>query len=246
MPRPPPEAEREEAALLCEKRPQDNVRPDRFPGRLMQSFLASPANSYYPNRIHPALTSFADECCGMLARLIAYVGTLALLAIVGVHLWDRLPEIADADTVRAGGLERWPRARTRRLPSARPICPIKQSLMRFSGIPKAAARMSSAGVPPGCGRRRARNLSFRRGTGPIGTRHGRPRRAHGRQRPVRSRGRRCHRQQIRPCDAAPPRRTARVPASASSSGSTNPACRSPAGPARARPCRRGAPRSPAC
>ncbi len=62
----------------------------------MQSFLASPANSYYSTRIHPALNSFADECCGMLARLMAYVGTLGLLAIVGVHLWDRLPEIADA------------------------------------------------------------------------------------------------------------------------------------------------------
>lgn len=63
----------------------------------MRSFLASVANPYYPNRIHPALTSFADECCGMLARLIAYVGTLALLAIVGVHLWDRLPEIAGTE-----------------------------------------------------------------------------------------------------------------------------------------------------
>jgi hypothetical protein len=62
----------------------------------MQSLLASPASPHYPNRIHPALTSFADECCGMLARLIAYVGTLALLAIVGVHLWDRLPDIAEA------------------------------------------------------------------------------------------------------------------------------------------------------
>jgi hypothetical protein len=60
----------------------------------MRSFSASPGNSYYPNRIHPALTSFADECCGTLARLIAYLGTLALLGIVGVHLWDQLPEIA--------------------------------------------------------------------------------------------------------------------------------------------------------
>src|SRR3979490_2140707 len=57
----------------------------------MRSFRANPANSYYPTRIHPALSSFADECCGMLARLVAYVGTLALLAIVGVHLWDQLP-----------------------------------------------------------------------------------------------------------------------------------------------------------
>ena len=69
----------------------------------MQSFLAFAANSYYPNRIHPALTSFADECFGMLARLMAYVGTLALLAIVGVHLWDRLPEIADTEPSAPAG-----------------------------------------------------------------------------------------------------------------------------------------------
>ena len=69
----------------------------------MRSFLASLANSYYPNSIHPALTSFADECCGMLARLIAYVGTLALLAIVGVHLWDQLPDIADVEPSAKAG-----------------------------------------------------------------------------------------------------------------------------------------------
>lgn len=69
----------------------------------MRSFLASAANPYYPNRIHPALTSFADECCGMLARLLAYVGTLALLAIVGVHLWDRLPDIADIEPAAPAG-----------------------------------------------------------------------------------------------------------------------------------------------
>jgi hypothetical protein len=39
--------------------------------------------------IHPALTSFADECCATLARLTAYVGALALFAIVGVHLFDQ-------------------------------------------------------------------------------------------------------------------------------------------------------------
>jgi hypothetical protein len=43
-----------------------------------------------PTQIHPALTSFADECWGMLAHLIAYVGALALLAIGGIHLWDQL------------------------------------------------------------------------------------------------------------------------------------------------------------
>jgi hypothetical protein len=43
--------------------------------------------------IHPALTNFADECTGTLARLFAYVGTLALLAIFCVHAWDQLPDL---------------------------------------------------------------------------------------------------------------------------------------------------------
>jgi hypothetical protein len=60
----------------------------------MRSFWANSANSY-STQIHPLLTSFADECCGTLARLLVYVGTLALLAIVGLHLWDQLP-IEDA------------------------------------------------------------------------------------------------------------------------------------------------------
>src|ERR1700675_2139538 len=63
----------------------------------MRSFRANPANSHYPTRIHPALSSFADECCGMLARLVAYVGALALLAIVGIHLWDEMPASAAAE-----------------------------------------------------------------------------------------------------------------------------------------------------
>jgi hypothetical protein len=57
----------------------------------MRSFWAIRANPCYSTQIHPALTSFADECCGTLAHLIAYVGVLALLAIVGIHLWDELP-----------------------------------------------------------------------------------------------------------------------------------------------------------
>src|ERR1700687_4631543 len=57
----------------------------------MRSFRAIRGNPSYTTAIHPALTSFADECCGTLARLIAYVGTLALLAIVGIHLWNQLP-----------------------------------------------------------------------------------------------------------------------------------------------------------
>src|SRR4030081_3412052 len=66
----------------------------------MRSFWAGSANPHYPSypvRIHPALTSLADECCATLARLLAYVGTLALLAIVGVYLWDQLPALEMAE-----------------------------------------------------------------------------------------------------------------------------------------------------
>jgi hypothetical protein len=59
----------------------------------MRSFGASDPS--YPADIHPALNNFAGECCGILARLAAYVGALALLAIVGLHLWDQLP-VAEA------------------------------------------------------------------------------------------------------------------------------------------------------
>ena len=61
----------------------------------MRSFWAVRGNPDFPTRIHPALSSFADECCGMLARLVAYVGALALLAIAGIHLWDQL-QLAEA------------------------------------------------------------------------------------------------------------------------------------------------------
>jgi hypothetical protein len=64
---------------------------DRAFGRLVRSFWAIRSNALRSTRIHPALSSFADECCATLARLLAYVGTLALLAIVGIHLWDQLP-----------------------------------------------------------------------------------------------------------------------------------------------------------
>ena len=66
----------------------------------MQPFSATRADPQYHARIHPALTSFADECCATLARLIAYVGALALLGIAGLHLWDGLPAVGPME--RAG------------------------------------------------------------------------------------------------------------------------------------------------
>jgi len=57
-------------------------------GRSMRPFWATP---YYPTEIHPALNNFAEECCAVLARLLAYLGTLASLILVGIHLWGQLP-----------------------------------------------------------------------------------------------------------------------------------------------------------
>jgi hypothetical protein len=69
----------------------------------MQSLLGRCATLYNPTQIHSVLNSLADECCGMLARLVVYVGALALLAIVGIHLWDQLPagEAAEASAKAA-------------------------------------------------------------------------------------------------------------------------------------------------
>ena len=71
----------------------------------MRSFRATrayPQFQSYSTWTHPQLTSFADECCATLARLFAYVGALALLAIVGIHLWDQLPDAALGPAVQMG------------------------------------------------------------------------------------------------------------------------------------------------
>jgi hypothetical protein len=57
----------------------------------MQPFQAVPAAPL--GRLRAALKSAVDEVCGTLARLIAYVGTLALLFISGAYLWDQLPDM---------------------------------------------------------------------------------------------------------------------------------------------------------
>jgi hypothetical protein len=66
--------------------------------RRMRPFWTDSANSLasspFSTLIHPGLTSFADEVSAMIARLFAYVGTLALIAILAVHFWDQMPRIA--------------------------------------------------------------------------------------------------------------------------------------------------------
>ena len=59
----------------------------------MQSPEASTAAT--PTQIHLALANFADEVVGMLARLFAYVGVLALFAILGLAAFGRLPNLRD-------------------------------------------------------------------------------------------------------------------------------------------------------
>jgi len=72
----------------------------------MQSFWGTradpPDRPADPDWIHPALTRFADECSGTLGGLIAYVGALALLAMVGMHLWDELPDMQFDPSAKAG------------------------------------------------------------------------------------------------------------------------------------------------
>jgi hypothetical protein len=69
----------------------------------MRPFWTTPANPHYRTTIHPALTSFADECTGTLARLVAYVGALGLLAMIGLHLWDELPAAATTEPAPRAG-----------------------------------------------------------------------------------------------------------------------------------------------
>ena len=69
----------------------------------MRSFTAIRANPSDRNQIHPALTSFGDECIGMVARLIAYVGTLVLFGILGIHLWNQMPETYSPDLAAKAG-----------------------------------------------------------------------------------------------------------------------------------------------
>jgi len=63
----------------------------------MRSFRADPAGFSFSRPIYPALTSFADEVCATLARLIAYLMILAVLAVLGLYGWDQLPRTEAAE-----------------------------------------------------------------------------------------------------------------------------------------------------
>ena len=87
MPRPGPQREGERQRFYARNAVKTTLepRPAAVPG------CARSFDAIFLGQL-TALTGFADECCGTLARLFAYVGTLALLTIFGLHLWDRLPD----------------------------------------------------------------------------------------------------------------------------------------------------------
>ncbi|WGD52525.1 hypothetical protein QA641_00800 [Bradyrhizobium sp. CB1650] len=59
----------------------------------MQAFQAGPTATSTGTSIHLALAGFADEIVGTLAHLFAYVGALALLAILGLAALGQLPNL---------------------------------------------------------------------------------------------------------------------------------------------------------
>ncbi|WBL79167.1 hypothetical protein I3J27_01710 [Bradyrhizobium xenonodulans] len=67
----------------------------------MQSPEASTAVS--PTQIHLALAAFADEVVGTLARLFAYVGALALFAILALAALGQLPALPDDEVAARPG-----------------------------------------------------------------------------------------------------------------------------------------------
>jgi hypothetical protein len=71
--------------------------------RFMQSFPGISARSPFAAGIHPALTSFTDEFCATIARLFAYMGTLALLGILTIHGWDQLQEVLADEPISKPG-----------------------------------------------------------------------------------------------------------------------------------------------
>jgi hypothetical protein len=61
----------------------------------MQSPEAGTAAPPSRTQLHLALAGLADEVVGTLAHLLAYVGVLALFAILGLAALDRFPDLGD-------------------------------------------------------------------------------------------------------------------------------------------------------
>jgi len=94
------------------------------------------------------LSGFVDEVCGTVARLCAYVMTLALIAVGGIVLWHQLPDATAIGALGAGRLGRGHAlgAGVCRQPIYFPRK--NRGLFKSPGIPRAAARTSSTGAAP--------------------------------------------------------------------------------------------------
>jgi hypothetical protein len=110
------------------------------------------SNPYYGFHVHAAVTSFLDECCATLARLIAYVGAIALFAILGLNFWNQLQlDTAAAEPADQPGFTLAARSRPAFAVSFL-ILSQNQRVTIYSDIRAAAERTSSTGV------RRAKSL----------------------------------------------------------------------------------------
>jgi hypothetical protein len=68
----------------------------------MRSLWVDQAAIPLSRRVHPILTRAADEVCGTLARVIAYVMALALLGILGLSFWDQVSRLEVSEPAKAG------------------------------------------------------------------------------------------------------------------------------------------------
>ena len=67
----------------------------------MRSLWTDRAGMSLSRRIHPVLSSAADEVCGTLARVIAYVLALVFVGLIGLSIWDQLPHLEASEPAKA-------------------------------------------------------------------------------------------------------------------------------------------------
>jgi hypothetical protein len=64
--------------------------------------VPAPPHALHPAGIDSALWRFAEECNGLLARLLGYMGALALITMIVVSLWDDLQLQNTASAAKVG------------------------------------------------------------------------------------------------------------------------------------------------
>ncbi len=213
----------------------------------MRSIWAIRPTAPDPTQIHPVLNSFADECRGMLVHLAAYVGVLALLVIIGAHLWGELQDSAGLEPATKPGWSLATRSHPAFAVSQFDLYGKTETYEIFrhpEGGRKDVLRWAAQGEKP------VAELEIYRPGGEferIRTRHRRNRRAHELRRLARTGSGwrpRANSARLR-CFAWRSTPTMRRPVLASSNTLMSRMCGYPAGRAKATTCRPGAPRSAA-